>query len=177
MLAFEKFLENNPAYHGNVSFFQIATPSRTELESYQQIRREVDEVVGRINGRFARESWVPVNYRYRTYTQYELCAFYRAADAALITPLRDGMNVVTQEFVTATQDGVLILSELTGAAYLLPEALQVNPYDLGGLAEAIKTALEMPTDEKKDRLKGLKQTIEELDVHNWAGNFLTALNR
>jgi trehalose 6-phosphate synthase len=177
MLAFEQFLEENPEYHGDVSFFQIATPSRTELESYQKIRREVDEVVGRINGRFARDDWVPVNYRYRTYTQYELCAFYRAADAALITPLRDGMNVVTQEFVTATQDGVLILSELTGAAYLLPEALQVNPYDLGGLADAIKTALEMPTDEKKDRLRGLKHTIEDLDVHNWANNFLSDLNR
>jgi trehalose 6-phosphate synthase len=177
MLAFEQFLEDNPEYHGNVSFFQIATPSRTELESYQKIRREVDEVVGRINGRFARDNWVPVNYRYRTYTQYELCAFYRAADAALITPLRDGMNVVTQEFVTATQDGVLILSELTGAAYLLPEALQVNPYDLGGLADAIKTALEMPTDEKKERLSGLKRTIDDLDVHNWANNFLSALSR
>lgn len=177
MLAFEQFLEDNPEYHGNVSFFQIATPSRTELESYQQIRREVDEVVGRINGRFARESWVPVNYRYRTYTQFELCAFYRAADAALITPLRDGMNVVTQEFVTATQDGVLILSELTGAAYLLPEALQVNPYDHGGLARAIKTALEMPHEEKTERLRGLKQTIETLDVHNWADGFLAALHR
>lgn len=177
MLAFEQFLEDNPEYHGNVSFFQIATPSRTELESYQKIRREVDEVVGRINGRFARDSWVPVNYRYRTYTQFELCAFYRAADAALITPLRDGMNVVTQEFVTATQDGVLILSELTGAAYLLPEALQVNPYDHGGLAQAIKTALEMSDEEKKKRLKGLKRTIEELDVHNWADKFLSALNR
>lgn len=174
MLAFEQFLEENPEYHGNVSFFQIATPSRTELESYQQIRREVDEVVGRINGRFARESWVPVNYRYRTYTQYELCAFYRAADAALITPLRDGMNVVTQEFITATQNGVLILSELTGAAYLLPEAVQVNPYDQGGLSQAIKQALEMPNDEKKARLSGLKETIEQLDVHNWADNFLSS---
>jgi trehalose 6-phosphate synthase len=177
MLAFEQFLEDNPEYHGNVSFFQIATPSRTELESYQKIRREVDEVVGRINGRFARNNWVPVNYRYRTYTQYELCAFYRAADAALITPLRDGMNVVTQEFITASQDGVLILSELTGAAYLLPEALQVNPYDLNGLADAIKVALEMPLEEKKTRLDGLKETIDELDVHNWADNFLNALQK
>ena len=177
MLAFEKFLEENPEYHGNVSFFQIATPSRTELESYQQIRREVDEVVGRINGRFAQDSWVPVNYRYRTYTQYELCAFYRAADAALITPLRDGMNVVTQEFVTASQDGVLILSELTGAAYLLPEAVQVNPYDHGGVAGAIRTALEMPTGEREERLAGLKDTIETLDVHNWAGNFLDSIQK
>jgi len=177
MLAFEQFLEENPAYHGKVSFFQIATPSRSELESYQQIRREVDEVVGRINGRFARESWVPVNYRYRTYTQYELCAFYRAADAALITPLRDGMNVVTQEFITANQDGVLILSELTGAAYLLPEAVQVNPYDQQGLANSIKRALEMPSDEKRERLHSLKRTIETIDVHVWADNFLDALPR
>jgi len=177
MLAFEQFLEENPEYHGKVSFFQIATPSRSELESYQQIRREVDEVVGRINGRFARESWVPVNYRYRTYTQYELCAFYRAADAALITPLRDGMNVVTQEFITANQDGVLILSELTGAAYLLPEAVQVNPYDQQGLADSIKRALEMPSDEKRERLHGLKRTIESIDVHVWADNFLDALHR
>ena len=177
MLAFEEFLEDNPEYKGHVSFFQIATPSRTELESYQQIRREVDEVVGRINGRFARDSWVPVNYRYRTYTQYELCAFYRAADAALITPLRDGMNVVTQEFITASQDGVLILSELTGAAYLLPEAVQVNPYDPSGVAEAIHRALEMPKPEREERLAGLKTTVEELDVHNWAGNFLDSIQK
>ena len=177
MLAFETFLENNPEYHGDVSFFQIATPSRSKLESYKQIRREVDEVVGRINGRFAQDNWVPVNYRYRTYTQYELCTFYRAADAALITPLRDGMNVVTQEFITATQNGVLILSELTGAAYLLPEAMQVNPYDQNGLARSIKSALEMPADEKKERLDGLKATIETLDVHKWANAFLNSLQQ
>ena len=177
MLAFETFLENNPEYHGNVSFFQIATPSRSKLESYKQIRREVDEVVGRINGRFAQESWVPVNYRYRTYTQYELCTFYRAADAALITPLRDGMNVVTQEFITASQNGVLILSELTGAAYLLPEAVQVNPYDRNGLARSIKYALEMPDEEKKERLDGLKETIDTLDVHKWANAFLDSLQQ
>ena len=175
--AFEQFLEDNPEYHGTVSFYQIATPSRTKVESYQQLKREVDEAVGRINGQFARDNWVPVNYRYRTYTQFELCAFYRTADAALITPLRDGMNVVTQEFITATQQGVLILSELTGAAYLLPEAVQVNPYDQNGLAHAIKQALEMPADEKQQRLDGLKSTIEDLDVHHWAGNFLDALKR
>lgn len=176
LLAFEQFLEENPEYRGKVTFYQIATPSRTEVASYQQLKREVDEAVGRINGRFAREDWVPVNYRYRTYTQHELCAFYRAADAALITPLRDGMNVVTQEFITASQKGVLILSELTGAAYLLPEALQVNPYDQNGVANAIKEALEMPSTEKKERLTGLKQTVRDLDVHNWAGAFLDALH-
>ena len=174
--AFERFLENNPAYHGTVSFYQIATPSRTKVDTYQQLKREVDEVVGRINGQFARDNWVPVNYRYRTYTQFELCAFYRAADAALITPLRDGMNVVTQEFITANQNGVLILSELTGAAYLLPEAVQVNPYDRDGLAESIRTALEMSTEERAPRLDALKSTVETLDVQRWARGFLDALH-
>lgn len=175
LLAFEKFLQENPQYHGKVTFYQVATPSRTEVASYQQLKREVDEAVGRINGQFAQDDWVPVNYRYRTYTQQELCAFYRAADAALITPLRDGMNVVTQEFITASDHGVLILSELTGAAYLLPEALQVNPYDRSGLAASIKEALEMPPPEKRERLAGLKETVEALDVHNWASNFLAAM--
>ncbi|MFO8231065.1 MAG: trehalose-6-phosphate synthase [Longimonas sp.] len=174
--AFERFLENNPAYHGTVSFYQIATPSRTKVDTYQQLKREVDEVVGRINGQFARDNWVPVNYRYRTYTQFELCAFYRAADAALITPLRDGMNVVTQEFITANQNGVLILSELTGAAYLLPEAIQVNPYDKDGLAASIRTALEMSPEERTTRLNALKSTVEGLDVQRWARGFLDALH-
>lgn len=174
--AFERFLENNPAYHGTVSFYQIATPSRTKVDTYQQLKREVDEVVGRINGQFARDNWVPVNYRYRTYTQFELCAFYRAADVALITPLRDGMNVVTQEFITANQNGVLILSELTGAAYLLPEAVQVNPYDKDGLAASIRTALEMSPEERTTRLNALKSTVETLDVQRWARGFLDALH-
>jgi len=177
LLAFEQFLEENPEYHGKVTFYQVATPSRTKVASYQQLKREVDEAVGRINGQFARQDWVPVNYRYRTYTQRELCSFYRAADAALITPLRDGMNVVTQEFITATENGVLILSELTGAAYLLPEALQVNPYDRDGLARSIKDALEMPISEKRERLAGLKKTIEQLDVHNWADKFLASMRQ
>ena len=173
--AFERFLETNPAYHGTVSFYQIATPSRTKVDTYQQLKREVDEVVGRINGQFARDNWVPVNYRYRTYTQFELCAFYRAADAALITPLRDGMNVVTQEFITANQNGALILSELTGAAYLLPEAIQVNPYDKDGLAAAIRTAIEMDPEERTARLDALKSTVKDLDVQRWARGFLDAL--
>ena len=174
--AFEEFLEENPDYHGKVSLFQVATPSRTEVESYQQLKREVDEAVGGINGQFAGDYWVPVHYRYRTYTQEELCSFYRAADVALITPLRDGMNLVTQEFITAaTEQGVIILSELTGAAYLLPEALQVNPYDQSGLAEAIRTAIEMPDEERRDRIRALKSTVADLNVHRWADGFLDRL--
>lgn len=170
--AFEKFLETYPAYHGRVTFLQVATPSRTEVESYKQLKREVDEAVGRINGLFAQDDWVPVHYRYRSYTQEELCGFYRAADVALITPLRDGMNLVTQEYVAASPDGVLVLSELTGAAYLLPEALQVNPYDLEGLAATLREALEMPDDERRERFVQLKETVRTLDVHRWADGFL-----
>lgn len=173
LLAFEQFLKDYPEYHERVAFYQVATPSRTEVESYQQLKREVDEAVGRINGAFALGNWVPVHYRYRSYTQQELCIFYRAADVGLITPLRDGMNLVTQEFIAANQRGMLVLSELTGAAYLLPEALQVNPYDHNALTKIIKEAIEMPNDEKEGRLEALKERVVKLDVHRWAEGFLT----
>jgi trehalose 6-phosphate synthase len=177
LLAFELFLEENPQYHGRVVFYQVATPSRTEVESYQQLKREVDEAVGRINGAFAQDDWVPVHYRYRTYTQEELCAFYQAADVALITPLRDGMNLVTQEFIAAADDGALVLSELTGAAQLMPEAVQVNPYDQEGLVRAIRTALELDPDDRQQRLQRLKKRVRELDVHRWAERFLESMRR
>ena len=173
LLAFEQFLKDYPEYHERVAFYQVATPSRTEVESYQQLKREVDEAVGRINGAFAQGNWVPVHYRYRSYTQQELCIFYRAADVGLITPLRDGMNLVTQEFIAANQRGVLVLSELTGAAYLLPEALQVNPYDHFALTGIIKEAIEMSDEEKQERLSQLHSRVEKLDVHRWAEGFLT----
>ena len=117
-----------------------------------------------------------VHYRYRAYTQKELCAFYRAADVALVTPLRDGMNLVTQEYVAASDDGVLVLSELTGAAYLMPEALQVNPYDPEGLAAALKESVEMSPDERSERLERLRATVRALDVHRWAAGFLDAFS-
>jgi len=173
LLAFEQFLKDFPEYHERVAFYQVATPSRTEVESYQQLKRDVDEAVGRINGAFALRNWVPVHYRYRSYTQQELCIFYRAADVGLITPLRDGMNLVTQEFIAANQRGILVLSELTGAAYLLPEALQVNPYDHHALTRIIKEALEMSEEEKAGRLDALKERVADLDVHRWADGFLT----
>ena len=173
LLAFEQFLKDYPEYHERVAFYQVATPSRTEVESYQQLKREVDEAVGRINGAFALGNWVPVHYRYRSYTQQELCIFYRAADVGLITPLRDGMNLVTQEFIAANERGMLVLSELTGAAYLLPEALQVNPYDHGALTAIIKESIEMSDDEKAGRLSALKGRVADLDVHRWANGFLT----
>ncbi|MFW5955463.1 MAG: alpha,alpha-trehalose-phosphate synthase (UDP-forming), partial [Rhodothermales bacterium] len=173
--AYEVFLKSHPEYHRRVAFLQIATPSRTKVESYRQLKREVDEMVGRINGAFAQDGWTPVHYRYRTYTHEELCVFYRAANVAFITPWRDGMNLVALEYVAANEDGVLILSELTGAAYLLSEALQVNPYDIDGTVACLKEALEMPADERRQRMQFLKETVRRLDVHSWAESFLQSL--
>jgi trehalose 6-phosphate synthase len=175
LLAFERLLRENPDLCGRVTLFQVATPSRSVVESYQQLKREVDEAVGRINGAFARDRWVPIHYRYRSYTQRELCVFYRAADVALITPLRDGMNLVTQEFIASTQSGVLVLSELTGAAHVLPEALGVNPYDEDSLVAALERALRMPREERLARLRRLKERVADLDVHPWAAGFLRAM--
>ncbi|MEP0547144.1 MAG: trehalose-6-phosphate synthase [Rhodothermales bacterium] len=172
--AFELFLERNPEYRGRVSLYQIATPSRTGVESYQELKREVDEVVGRINGAFSEGQWVPVHYYYRSFAQDELCAYYRAADAALITPLRDGMNLVAHEFVAANERGALVLSEMAGAAYLLSGALLVNPYDEDGLASTIKSALEMEPEEKRLRMDALKAHVADLDVHRWADRFLAS---
>ena len=177
LLAFEDFLHKYEEFHERVTFIQVATPSRTDVESYQQLKREVDEAVGRINGAFARGSWTPVRYHYQSFSQEELCAFYRAADAALITLLRDGMNLVTQEFVAATNFGVLVLSELTGAAYIMPEAIKVNPYDKDGVRDAIKLALQLPSEEKQERLILLKSRVEALDVHNWAENFMSSMKK
>ncbi|MBX2820065.1 MAG: trehalose-6-phosphate synthase [Rhodothermaceae bacterium] len=175
LLAFESFLQQYEEYHGRVTFYQVATPSRTDVGSYQQLKREVDEAVGRINGAYTRGIWSPVRYAYRTFSQDELCSIYRAADAALITPLRDGMNLVTQEFITATDHGVLVLSELTGAAHILPESVLVNPYDQEGVMNAIKIALELPDAEKKERLSTLKERVNRLDVHTWADGFLKSM--
>ncbi len=172
---FERLLERYPLLRGTVSLYQIATPSRTGVESYQELKREVDELVGRINGAYSEGPWVPVHYYYRSFSQEELCAYYRAADAAFLTPLRDGMNLVAHEFVAASENGVLILSELTGAAYLLPEAVLVNPYDEERLADALRAALAMPPYERQARLAALKERVERLDVHHWADRFLTSL--
>lgn len=174
--AFERFLLAYPEWHRRVSLLQVATPSRTGIEAYDRLKREVDETVGRINGRFAEGAWTPVQYRYRTYSQQELATIYRAADVALITPLRDGMNLVAQEFAATSRDGVLVLSELTGAADYIEGALLVNPYDTEALPEALREALEMPAPERAARMRRMKQAVRRLDAHGWAESFLSVLD-
>jgi trehalose 6-phosphate synthase len=175
--AFERFLQRHPEYHRRVTLYQIATPSRTGIEAYQQLKREVDEAVGRINGAFARGGWLPIRYRYRAYTQEELVVRYAAADVALVTPLRDGMNLVAQEAVAASERVALVLSDLTGAAHFLDGAVLVNPYDQDGLADALLQALEMSEEERRDRLRRMQATVRAMDVHRWAERFLVALDR
>src|ERR687889_940292 len=146
LLAYERMLETHPDLRERVRLVQVAVPSRNNVEAYQEFRALVDGLVGRINGAFGTPRWVPVHYIYRGLAEPELVALYRAADVMLVTPLRDGMNLVAKEFIASRtdDDGVLILSEFAGASWELPEAIQVNPYDVDATAESYYRALEMP---------------------------------
>ncbi|MDZ7703026.1 MAG: trehalose-6-phosphate synthase [Trueperaceae bacterium] len=177
LLAFEKFLQDNPDYHGRVSFYQIAAPSRTHIDDYQRLKREVDEIAGRINGAYMTDDWVPVRYLNRKHPQHELVGIYLAADIAMITPYRDGMNIVAQEFVWTSERGVLMLSHLTGAAEILEDALIVNPLDIGAVAEAIREGLELSEAERRIRLEKMRDAVERCDVHRWAEGFVDSLKR
>jgi trehalose 6-phosphate synthase len=176
MEAFERFLELYPETHGRVTVMQIATPSRTGVPAYDRLKRDMDEITGRINGRFAKGAWAPVRYRYQSFTQEDLAVLYRAADVGFVTPLRDGMNLVAHEFATVSETGALVLSELTGAADYLDGAIYVNPYDADGLARSLRAALDLPEDQRRQRLGRMKGAVQRLNVHDWARRFLTSLD-
>jgi len=177
--AFEVMLERHPELLGKVSMVQIAVPSREDVGEYQVIRRLVEELVGRINGRFARASWTPVHYLYRSYPYASLASAYLAADVMLVTPLRDGMNLVALEYVASRGDnsGVLVLSQFAGAAERLSDALIVNPYDLDGLAQALHTAVLMGSGEQTRRMAKLRRSLTRWDVHSWARHNLAEIGR
>ena len=177
LLAFEQLLATSTDLHGLVRLVQVAVPSRIHVGAYARYRKDVEELVGRINGAFGTVSWTPVQYIFRSLAQDELIALYRAADVMLVTPLRDGMNLVAKEFVAARtdEDGVLVLSELAGAAAELGEALLVNPYDVDGVAQAMKTALDMSLEERRHRMQGLRRRVFAYDVHRWAAAFIQSL--
>jgi trehalose 6-phosphate synthase/phosphatase len=177
LLAYERMLETHPDLREKVRLVQVAVPSRTKVEAYQDFRALVDGLVGRINGAFGTPRWVPVHYIFRGLPESDLVALYRAADVMLVTPLRDGMNLVAKEFVASRTDGdgVLVLSEFAGAAWELPEALQVNPYDLDGAAELYYRALTMPRAERRARLAPLRPRVHTFDVHRWVATFLERL--
>lgn len=177
LLAYERMLQTHPELRERVRLVQVAVPSRTGVEAYQEFRSLVDGLVGRINGDFGTPHWVPVHYIYRGLSEPELVALYRAADVMLVTPLRDGMNLVAKEFIASRTDdeGVLVLSEFAGASWELPEAIQVNPYDVEGTAESYYRALTMTAEERRARLRPLRARVEAYDVHRWAATFLEQL--
>ncbi len=178
MMAFERFLEREPHMRDKVRFVQVVVPSRDKVESYAHLRRELDEMAGRINGRFGSATSVPMHYLYKAVTPAQLVALYRAASVMLVTPLRDGMNLVAKEFIASRPDerGVLLLSEFAGAASELAEALIINPYDVDLFAASIKRALIMPEEEQQTRMRSLRQRVAAFDAFHWHAANLAALH-
>jgi trehalose 6-phosphate synthase len=178
MLAFREMLQRYPETHNSATLIQIASPSREDVSAYTDILHELETLCGSINGNFGELDWMPVRYMHRTVARPRLPGLYRASRVALVTPLRDGMNLVAKEFLAAQdpQDpGVLVLSRFAGAAEQLREALLVNPYDIEGTANAIHLALQMPVEERRTRHQSLMRTIREFDVHWWCDSFLDTL--
>lgn len=174
--AFQQFLETHSEWREKVIFIMNVIPSRDFIPTYGDRKRQIEEKVSAINGLFSTLNWQPVIYRYNHLCFQELCALYQAADVALITPLRDGMNLVAKEYIASCIDkGVLILSELTGAASELNEALLVNPTDTDEVVNAINTALTMPLKEQRSRLSFMQRRIADYDVHKWINDFFEQL--
>ena len=177
--AYEQLLRAAPDWHGRVVLLQIAPPSRSEVPEYRRLRRELDRMAGHINGEFADPHWVPVRYVHKSYSHDTLVGYYRAARVGLVTPLRDGMNLVAKEYV-ASQDGddpgVLVLSRFAGAARELSGALQVNPNDGDAMAEALQRALVMPVAERRARWRDDIATLRGADIDAWRDDFLASLH-
>ncbi len=183
--AFERFLEQDPARARTTTMIQVLVPSRLESPEYRAQRDEIELLIARINGRFGQPGVTPVEYIHRDISKQGLVALYRRADVMMVTALRDGMNLVAQEFVLCQSEpglpsrwrGSLLLSELAGSAQVLPGALLVNPWDVEGVVEHLATALELPARERQRRLETMADRVESLDSRRWAEGFLTRLGR
>jgi trehalose 6-phosphate synthase len=178
--AYARLLEREPALHRQVTFMQIAPPSRGAVLEYRQIRHELERSAGHINGKYATPDWVPLRYINKSFPHRLLTGYYRSARVGLVTPLRDGMNLVAKEYV-ACQDGadpgVLILSRFAGAAMELTDALLVNPADTEEVADALQRALAMPLAERRERWRSMMAVLGEHDITAWRTSFLHALRR
>lgn len=174
-----RLFDDYPETHGSVSVTQIAPPSRSKVEEYRELRQTLDGLAGRINGDYGDLDWIPLRYLARSYQREELAGLFRIARVGLVTPLRDGMNLVCKEFIMAQTEedpGVLILSEFAGAAEQLKAALLVNPHDTRKLAEVIHHGLTMPLEERKERWQALRKIVMEQDIAWWRQNFLKDLD-
>jgi trehalose 6-phosphate synthase len=177
--AFGAFLAGHPEWRSQVSLLQIAPPSREEVPEYRELRSQLERIAGATNGRYAEPDWVPIRYVNRSFSQATLAGFYRLAQLALVTPLRDGMNLVAKEFVAAQppdDPGVLLLSRFAGAAAELQQAILVNPYDPEGMVEAIAQALDMPLAERRERWAAMFEHLSKHDIAAWRKSFLEALD-
>lgn len=175
--AYELFLEQHPEWHGKVGYLHLVVPSRDTVRNYRELKEEMDRTISAINGKYANLSWQPIRHFYQSVSPELLAAMYKLADVALVTPLRDGMNLVSKEYVACNValNGVLILSETAGAARELHDALVVNPNDTASFSGAIYAALEMPAEEKAQRMRRMQQTVEDADIFKWADTFMEAL--
>lgn len=176
--AFEELLNKYPANRGAVVFMQIAPPTRTGVRAYDDIREELERVAGNINGRYADMDWVPIRYLNRGYDRGVLMSMLRLTHIGLVTPIRDGMNLVAKEYVAAqnpNDPGVLVLSTLAGAAKELTDAVLINPYDRQGMADGIQTALAMRLEERRERHESMIEILRRNDIHAWCGRFVDAL--
>ncbi|HEX7774292.1 MAG TPA: bifunctional alpha,alpha-trehalose-phosphate synthase (UDP-forming)/trehalose-phosphatase [Pyrinomonadaceae bacterium] len=177
--AYRKFLQDYPEWRGKVVLIQVAVPSRERVPRYTRLRREVDELIGEINGDWSTPNWSPITYLRRNLPQAELAALYASADVALVTPLRDGLNLVAKEYVAckSSGDGVLVLSEFAGAAAEMGEALLVNPYDEESLSSTIARALSLNGTEKRERMMALYRRVHKNNVFAWGDRFIKNLTK
>jgi len=173
--AFARALDLYPELRGRVTLAQFVVPSRADIPQYAEFKGQLEQRVGEINGRFSRAGWVPMYYVYRALDRTRLLAWYRSADVALVTPLKDGMNLVAKEYCAANPRGVLVLSEFAGAASQLQRgALLVNPHDIDGTAAAIARAVDMPESERRSRMRKMRRAVREHDIFWWLDSFLAA---
>ena len=169
--AFERLLENSPEWRGKVTLLQVTPKSRSEIRQYGEIETEVTGLIGKVNGRFGDAAWTPIRYVNKSYSRTVLAGLYRAADVGMVTPLRDGMNLVAKEYLAAQNPddpGVLVLSQFAGAAKELDGALIVNPHETDAVAAALKRALEMPLEERRERHAPMLEHLLENDIKKWA---------
>jgi trehalose 6-phosphate synthase len=178
LLIFEHLLARRRTLRGKVGLVQVSAPSRERVPEYIEVKAQVDQIVGRINGRFSEHGWIPINFHYRSYTQEVLAAFYSEADVCLVTPLRDGMNLVAKEYVAARGDnpGVLVLSKFCGAAEAMSGALIVNPHDIEGSADILHRGLVMSSSERRERWETLVREVRSNTSTTWAHSFLADLD-
>jgi trehalose 6-phosphate synthase len=177
--AIDRLLERHPEYIGKIVFLQLAAPSRTRLQLYQELTKEIESLVEQINWTHKSGSWLPIVYQRLQHTFADVLACYRLADVCLTTSLHDGMNLVAKEYVAARADcdGVLVLSRFTGAARELDQALQINPYAVDEVADTLHQALSMQADERQTRMQALRETIWRNNIYRWAGKIMSEFGR